>query len=889
MRLSKLRVEQFKQFRSGIELDHLDPGLNLFTGPNEAGKSTLVAAIRAAFFERHRSSNVDDLRPWGESGVAPTVMLEFELEGRFYRLTKSFLARKRCELLIDGERFEGDDAEERIKDLLGFQQPSRGASKAEHWGIPGLLWIRQGDAQEIRPAVEHATDQLRGALERSLGEVAASGGDELISRVEALRLELLTAATGKPRGEFERALKQRDALSTQLAELDEQISRYRQRVDELARLRAEHQRDQREAPSRALRERLEAAEDQLRQAHERQRRLADERLRAGQIEARIRLLRERLESFAAQRLAVDERRQALTLSTQALTSANAELTAWRGRLEQVDRARRLSRDRLRQARQQASRAQLTQRIERLDDELDQRQRRLVQVETAGQRARKLTELRGSSAIEASEVEALRAEQARLRELEIERRAAATLLDFSLDEHGRIELDGEALEGQGERRLLGPATLRLPGLGTLRITPGGANLSSLGARHRELSELHAERLARLGVDSLHRAEARLIEQRELDSEARALEATLAALAPAGVEALREEYAARRQERETLIRTLAELTTEAREPALDIAAVEAEDERLDGELREVDQALRQAQLRASRAQVQCDIDERELATAQAALEAPERTARLDAGHREEAEANAELATQLARIEALERKLEADQPEILAQDVERLKRSVQQHERRFAERREAMTRLEVELESLGAQGLEERRAELARDLAQLTRRCDELERRARALDLLLERLRDKRQRLTQRLQAPLVHHLERYLRLLLPEARLELDEGLAPVSLTRPGAHGVEHGDFDQLSFGAREQMGVISRLAYADLLKEAGRPTLLILDDALVHADESRLAQMKRVLFDAATRHQLLIFSCHPEAWADLGVAERRIPDLVHAGQDASRRY
>lgn len=49
-----------------------------------------------------------------------------------------------------------------------------------------------------------------------------------------------------------------------------------------------------------------------------------------------------------------------------------------------------------------------------------------------------------------------------------------------------------------------------------------------------------------------------------------------------------------------------------------------------------------------------------------------------------------------------------------------------------------------------------------------------------------------------------------------------------------------------------MGVISRLAYADLLKEADRPTLIILDDALVHSDEARLAQMKRLLFDAATR-------------------------------------
>ena len=40
--------------------------------------------------------------------------------------------------------------------------------------------------------------------------------------------------------------------------------------------------------------------------------------------------------------------------------------------------------------------------------------------------------------------------------------------------------------------------------------------------------------------------------------------------------------------------------------------------------------------------------------------------------------------------------------------------------------------------------------------------------------------------------------------------------------------------------REQMGLISRPAYADLLREAGRPTLVILDDALEHSDVERPA-------------------------------------------------
>jgi uncharacterized protein YhaN len=96
-----------------------------------------------------------------------------------------------------------------------------------------------------------------------------------------------------------------------------------------------------------------------------------------------------------------------------------------------------------------------------------------------------------------------------------------------------------------------------------------------------------------------------------------------------------------------------------------------------------------------------------------------------------------------------------------------------------------------------------------------------------------------------------------------------------MTRTGPLGDERGSFEELSLGAREQMGIVARLAYADLLQEAGRPTLLILDDALVHTDEDRLGQMKRVLYDAASRHQMLIFTCHPAAWRDLGVPVRAL--------------
>jgi len=34
-------------------------------------------------------------------------------------------------------------------------------------------------------------------------------------------------------------------------------------------------------------------------------------------------------------------------------------------------------------------------------------------------------------------------------------------------------------------------------------------------------------------------------------------------------------------------------------------------------------------------------------------------------------------------------------------------------------------------------------------------------------------------------------------------------------------------------------------------------------------------MKRILFDAATRHQILLFSCHDAWWRDLGILPRDV--------------
>jgi len=46
-----------------------------------------------------------------------------------------------------------------------------------------------------------------------------------------------------------------------------------------------------------------------------------------------------------------------------------------------------------------------------------------------------------------------------------------------------------------------------------------------------------------------------------------------------------------------------------------------------------------------------------------------------------------------------------------------------------------------------------------------------------------------------------------------------------------------------------------MAYADLLAEAGRPTLVVLDDVLAQSESECLAQMKHGLFDALSTGRL----------------------------------
>lgn len=82
-------------------------------------------------------------------------------------------------------------------------------------------------------------------------------------------------------------------------------------------------------------------------------------------------------------------------------------------------------------------------------------------------------------------------------------------------------------------------------------------------------------------------------------------------------------------------------------------------------------------------------------------------------------------------------------------------------------------------------------------------------------------------------------------------------------------------NELSFGTREQLSLMSRLCLAELLATGKERQTVILDDNLVHTDNSRMNCACELLEHAARTVQIVVFTCHPERYATIKGA-RRVP-------------
>jgi len=176
-----------------------------------------------------------------------------------------------------------------------------------------------------------------------------------------------------------------------------------------------------------------------------------------------------------------------------------------------------------------------------------------------------------------------------------------------------------------------------------------------------------------------------------------------------------------------------------------------------------------------------------------------------------------------------------------------------------------LEARIEAEGGKGLADRAAAAREEAEAAVVKLARVTQEADALKLLRDTLEVARTEASRTFVGPVARRARRHIERLLPGCDLSFGDDLGLSSISRGG---LSEGCGD-LSRGTQEQLAVLTRLAFADMLLEQGVPVSLILDDPLVYSDDTRLDLMTEVLTEAATRMQVILLTCRDRAFRHLG--------------------
>ncbi len=173
MIVEKISLENWGKFRELIEVN-FSTGLNILYGPNEAGKTTLIDSIRCVFFTKHtsHSEKIKSLIPWG-SNLSPTSSIAFVQNSSCYRIKKRFISSEMSllEKLINDkwERIaEGDNADKKVIELVGGRLSTRGDTKPQFWGLGQVLWMVQGQPFILEGVNEETLSSLQKLIGASI-------------------------------------------------------------------------------------------------------------------------------------------------------------------------------------------------------------------------------------------------------------------------------------------------------------------------------------------------------------------------------------------------------------------------------------------------------------------------------------------------------------------------------------------------------------------------------------------------------------------------------------------------------------------------------------------------------------------------------------------------
>ena len=147
--------------------------------------------------------------------------------------------------------------------------------------------------------------------------------------------------------------------------------------------------------------------------------------------------------------------------------------------------------------------------------------------------------------------------------------------------------------------------------------------------------------------------------------------------------------------------------------------------------------------------------------------------------------------------------------------------------------------------------------------------MRRRARAVELLRSVMTRHRDATRLRYVEPFRTELQRLGRPVFgPGFEVEIDSDLCVRNRTLDGCTV----PYESLSGGAKEQIGILARLAGAALVAKEDTVPVLI-DDALGFTDPSRMAKMSEVFDTVGAHGQVIVLTCTPSRYEGIEGAHR----------------
>ena len=885
MKLRSLALNQFKKFTAPTRLDGIDDGLNVVVGPNEMGKSTLLDALRAALFEKYSSKAQPITALQNDRNQAgPVVELAFELDDGLYRVTKRFIKKPYARLSCpDGRTLEGDAAEDALRLLLGFDEPGKTGAKPETLGMWNVLWVQQGQSFGALDLPDSARSNLHSALESEVGAVLGGRRGRALPQAIEKQLEELVTSNGKPRAAYKDLIDRTHSLQHELVGL-------RTRRQELSKTLDDLEEAQETLARLSVGDCDLTDQKELAEARKRHSQLAELEARieaaASDLELKKRNLEQAEQAEAERsrlRVTITSEEEVVETACKRLDEVRQQEKEARSRLDALRAGVREAETAVTNADEAVSRQRRTLGAVERQARIRELEARREKAQTAEKRQREAQQGAAAILVTDEAIEEIRSAAKGLETIESRLSAAATRIIFDMAPEGLsgIEIDGQPLTAeQPSVQAIEPTMIAIPNRGRIMIEPAIKDRDKLLRQRREAKAKLKEALQTGGSKTVNDAEdqyakrQKLLQRADLARQEADLHAPATDDRDAGAQALADHIESLQQ---ILTRELGELGLEEL-PAH----------------HEADTILRTAEEQAEEARRVVDI-------ARAALSGPEDTlselqtelgtvkARYDDGkerleklRQQLAEAEAthaddklQAAIKMARTEVSVREsvvtnLQAQRtdetlPQLEAR-VARLEKAIQDRRDKRGNLKETIAGLRSHVEVLEGAGLDEVIEQKARELEL----CEEERRRSgrevQVLSLLLSTLRAAEQEAKERYLSPVLNRVRPYLQLLFPRAEITIDENLHIVGVVREA--GYEEA-FHHLSMGTQEQIAVLIRLAFAEMLVEQGHPATVVLDDALVFSDDRRMSRMFDILNMAARNVQVIILTCREQLFEELG--------------------